>query len=50
MLLGSDGAMVADDHSVRVTALPKEKFQKLQTNEPQRIGPSPSPSRERSFL
>jgi len=38
MLVGSDGALVADDHSVRVTALPKDKFQKLETSRPQRIG------------
>ena len=40
MLLGSDGAMVANDHSVQVTALPKDKFRKIETDRPMRIGPS----------
>jgi hypothetical protein len=37
MVVGSDGALVADDHSVRVTALPKAKFANIETNRPQRI-------------
>ncbi len=37
MLVGSDGALVADDHSVNVAALPKEKFEKTETKRPQRI-------------
>jgi hypothetical protein len=37
MLIGSKGALVADDHSVRVTALPKAEFEKIETNRPQRI-------------
>lgn len=40
LLLGSDGALVANDHSVQVTALPKDKFQKIETNQPLRIGQS----------
>lgn len=36
MLIGSEGALVADDHSVKVTALPKEKFQDIETNRPLR--------------
>lgn len=37
LLVGSAGALVADDHSVKVTALPKEKFEKIETNRPLRI-------------
>jgi hypothetical protein len=37
MLVGSEGALVADDHSVRVTALPKEKFANVATKRPNRI-------------
>ena len=37
MLIGSDGALVANDHSTTVTCLPKEKFAKVQTNRPLRI-------------
>jgi hypothetical protein len=37
LLVGSDGALVADDHSVRVTGLPQDKFETLETNRPQRI-------------
>jgi hypothetical protein len=37
MLIGSDGALIADDHSVRITALPKEKFAGVETNRPSRI-------------
>jgi hypothetical protein len=37
MLIGSDGALVADDHSVRITALPKEKFAGVERNRPSRI-------------
>lgn len=40
LLLGSDGALVANDHSVQVTALPKDKFAKVETNRPQRIAQS----------
>lgn len=40
LLVGSDGALLADDHSVRVTGLPKDKFEQLETNRPQRIAPS----------
>jgi hypothetical protein len=40
MLVGSDGALVADDHSVRVTALPNEKFANLETKRPQRMAAS----------
>lgn len=40
MVMGSEGALVADDHSVRVTALPKEKFEKAELNRPQRIAAS----------
>ena len=40
MLIGSDGALVGDDHSVRVTALPKGKFEKMELNRLQRISPS----------
>lgn len=37
LLVGSEGAMVANDHSVQVTPLPKEKFQEIETKHPQRI-------------
>jgi hypothetical protein len=37
MLIGSEGALVGDDHSVRVTALPKARFEKIETNRPLRI-------------
>jgi hypothetical protein len=37
MIIGSKGAMVADDHSVRVTALPKEQFEEIETGAPLRI-------------
>jgi hypothetical protein len=37
MLIGSEGALVGDDHSVRVTALPKEKFHGVETKRPLRI-------------
>jgi predicted dehydrogenase len=40
MLLGSEGALVADDHSVHVTALPADKFEKIETNRPERIAAS----------
>jgi hypothetical protein len=40
MLIGSEGALVADDHSVRVTGLPKEKFELIETTRPHRIGES----------
>ena len=40
MLVGSEGALVADDHSVRVTGLPRDKFQTIDMNRPQRIGES----------
>ncbi len=40
LLLGSDGALLANDHSVQVTALPKDKFQQIETNQPQRIASS----------
>ena len=40
MIIGSEGALVADDHSVRVTALPKERFAKIEVNRPQRLGES----------
>jgi hypothetical protein len=37
MLVGTDGALVANDHSVRVTPLPKAKFEGVETDRPQRI-------------
>jgi hypothetical protein len=40
LLLGTEGALVANDHSVQVTALPKDKFQQIEANQPQRIGQS----------
>jgi hypothetical protein len=40
MLFGSDGALVANDHSVQVTALPRTKFEKVATDRPLRIRPS----------
>jgi predicted dehydrogenase len=36
MLVGSDGALVADDHSVHVTALPRDKFAEIETDRPLR--------------
>jgi len=40
MLVGSEGALVADDHSVHVTALPRDKFEGIETDRPQRIADS----------
>jgi hypothetical protein len=40
VLLGSDGAMVADDHSVRVTILPQAKFAGVEARRPQRVASS----------
>ena len=37
MLIGSKGALVGDDHTVKVTALPKSKFEGIETNRPLRI-------------
>jgi hypothetical protein len=37
MLVGTEGALVADDHSANVTALPREKFAKLETKRPLRL-------------
>lgn len=37
MLIGADGALVGNDHSTVITCLPKEKFDKIETNRPQRI-------------
>ena len=34
MLVGSEGALVADDHSVKVTALPRDKFSMIETSQP----------------
>ena len=40
MLVGSDGALVANDHSVQVTGLPKAKFAQITTDRPLRIASS----------
>jgi hypothetical protein len=40
LVLGTEGALVADDHSVRVTALPKERFAKLALDRPLRLAES----------
>lgn len=40
ILVGSDGALVANDHSVRVTALPTDRFESLATAQPRRIAAS----------
>jgi len=37
ILVGTKGALVADDHSVHVTALPAKAFEKVQTARPERI-------------
>lgn len=37
MLVGSEGALLANDHSTRVTALPAEKFARIETDRPRRI-------------
>jgi hypothetical protein len=37
MIIGNEGALVADDHSVRVTALPKGKFERVETSRPLRM-------------
>lgn len=37
MLVGSEGALLANDHSAEITALPREKFETTETNQPQRI-------------
>jgi hypothetical protein len=36
LLVGSNGALVADDHSAHVTGLPKDKFEPVDMNRPQR--------------
>jgi hypothetical protein len=40
LLVGTEGALVADDHSVRVTFLPKERFAGSQTDRPRRMAES----------
>ncbi|MFO7907436.1 MAG: Gfo/Idh/MocA family protein [Planctomycetota bacterium] len=40
LLIGGEGAFVANDHSVQVTALPHAKFEKIETDRPLRIPPS----------
>lgn len=40
LVVGSEGALLADDHSVQVTALPAEKFARIETDRPQRIAAS----------
>jgi len=40
LLVGSDGALVASDHSTDVTPLPKERFATIETSRPQRIADS----------
>lgn len=37
MVIGNKGALVGNDHSVQVTALPQAKFQEIETKRPQRI-------------
>jgi hypothetical protein len=37
LLVGTEGALLADDHSVRVTGLPKARFHDLETSRPLRI-------------
>jgi hypothetical protein len=40
ILVGTEGALVGDDHSVRVTALPRDKFDATDLATPRRIPPS----------
>ena len=40
ILLGTDGALVGNDHSTTINCLPKEKFAKIETKRPQRLGES----------
>jgi len=40
LLVGSEGGLLANDHSVQVTALPAEKFAQRETARPQRIAAS----------
>jgi hypothetical protein len=40
MILGTEGVLVGDDHSVRVTALPKERFATVELNRPKRLAES----------
>lgn len=37
LLVGTEGAILADDHSVHLTALPAAKFETIETKRPQRI-------------
>jgi len=37
LVIGSEGALAGDDHSVRITALPKTRLEKMELNRPQRI-------------
>src|SRR5690606_19699033 len=39
ILIGSDGALVGNDHSTHITTLPLTKFEDLETKRPQRISP-----------
>ncbi len=40
ILVGLDRALVGNDHSVKITALPTEKFAEVETKTPQRIAPT----------
>lgn len=40
ILVGTDGGLVANDHSVQVVALPREKFAQVETQRPLRISES----------
>ena len=40
LLVGSDGALVGNDHSTQVTALLVKKFEAIQTERPERIAGS----------
>jgi hypothetical protein len=39
LLIGTEGALLADDHSVRVTHFPEAKFAGLETKRPRRLAP-----------
>lgn len=39
LLVGTTGALLGDDHSVEITALPRAKFESIETARPQRIPP-----------
>ena len=40
LIIGRDGAIASDDHNVKITLLPREKFKGVATEQPEKIPPS----------